>query len=41
MATKSSKRKTAVKKLSSGKRIQDVKPLLNPQPLPPGRIPIS
>lgn len=28
------------KKLKGGKGLKDVKPLLNPQPLPPGRMPV-
>jgi hypothetical protein len=28
------------KKLKVGKGLKEVKPLLNPQPLPPGRMPV-
>lgn len=38
VATKRNNKKASGKRLSSGKRIKEVKPLLNPQPLPPGKI---
>lgn len=34
------KKKTTSRKLASGKTLKDVKPLLNPQPLPPRNHPI-
>jgi len=37
MATKA---KANAKKLKSGKALKEVKPLLNPQPLPPRKLPI-
>jgi hypothetical protein len=41
MANTKNKKKAAGKRLHSAKPIKEVKPLLNPQPLPPGRILIS
>ena len=37
---KAKKRATRSKKLSPAKGLKDVKPLLNPQPLPPRQHPI-
>lgn len=39
MANTKNKRKPTGKRLTAGKRIKEVKPLLNPQPLPPRHIP--
>ena len=38
MSNTKNRKKAAGKRLSTGKRMKEVKPLLNPQPLPPGKI---
>jgi hypothetical protein len=39
MKGKKAKAPARSKKLKAGKGLKDVKPLLNPQPLPPGKLP--
>lgn len=41
MPTKKSQAPRRGKKLSKGKTLKAVKPLLNPQPLPPRHVPLT